>query len=118
MFGKNIISPVTPQNPSQINKDVRIRGTVTVSEPLVMAGQLDGDINADTLHVASTAIITGEVSAQSVTIDGRVLGGIVADKVSRSATAHFEGQMHCWDIGVDDGAYVNAKFTKEQVANG
>ncbi|MDC1118088.1 hypothetical protein OAT77_03795 [Alphaproteobacteria bacterium] len=38
-------------------------GTVTVSKPLVMAGQLDGDINADTLHFASTAITTGEITA-------------------------------------------------------
>ena len=49
MFGKNRVSPLAPQNPSQINEDVRIRRTITESEPLVMAGQLDGDGNADTL---------------------------------------------------------------------
>ena len=118
MFGKNSDSPVAPPNHSQINEDVRIRGTITVSEPLVVAGQLDGEINADTLHVASTAIITGEITAQSLTIDGRVLGSIVADKVFLSATAHFEGQLYCQDVAVDDGAYVNAKFTKEPVTNG
>ena len=118
MFGKNRVSSVVAQKPSQINEDVRIRGTITVSEPLVMAGQLDGDINADTLHVVSTAIITGEITAQSVSIDGRVLGSIVADKVFLSATAHFEGELCCRDVGVDDGAHVNAKFTKEPVTNG
>ena len=118
MFGKNRDSPVAPQNPSQINENVRIRGTITVSEPLVMAGQLDGDVKADTLHVAPTAIIVGEIIGQSLTIDGRVLGNIVADKVFLSATAHFEGQLYCQDIAVDDGAYVNAKFTKEPVTNG
>ena len=118
MFGKNKDSPVAPQNLSQIKEDVRIRGTITVSEPLVIAGQLDGDVKADTLHVAPTAIIIGEIIAQSLTIDGRVLGNIVADKVFLSATAHFEGQLYCQDIAVDDGAYVNAKFTKEPVTNG
>ena len=118
MFGKNKVSLVAPRNPSQINEDVRIRGTITVSEPLVMAGQLNGDINADTLHVASTAIITGDVTAKSVSIEGRVLGSIVADKVVLSATAHFEGQLHCQDVAVDDGAHVNAKFTKGQVPKG
>ena len=118
MFGKNRVSLVAPRNPSQINEDVRIRGTITVSEPFVMAGQLDGDINADTLHVASTAIITGDVTAKSVSIDGRILGSIVADKVVLSATAHFEGQLHCQDVAVHDGAHVNAKFTKEQMTNG
>ena len=83
-----------------------------------MAGQLDGDINADTLHVASTAINIGEITAQGVTIDGRVLRGIVADKVFLSATAYFEGQLCCQDVAVDDGAHVNAKFTKEPVTNG
>ena len=118
MFGKNRDSPVAPQNLSQINEDVRIRGTITVSEPLVMAGQLDGDVNADTLHVASTAIITGEITAQSVSIDGRVQGSIVADKVFLSATVHFEGQSYSQDVDVEDGGHVNAKFTKEPVTNG
>jgi cytoskeletal protein CcmA (bactofilin family) len=118
MFGKNSASPVAPLNHSRINEDVRISGTITVSEPLVMAGQLDGDINADTLHIASKAFITGEVAAKSVTIDGRVLGSIVADKVFLSATAHFEGQLHCQNVAVDNGAYVDAKFTKESATNG
>ena len=83
-----------------------------------MAGQLDGDINADTLHVSSTSLITGEVTAQSVTIDGRVHGTVVADKVFLSATAYFEGELHCQGVTVDDGAYVDAKFTKEPVSNG
>ena len=86
MFGKNSASPVAPLNYSQINEDVRIRGTITVSERPVVAGQLDGNIYADTLHIASTAFITGEVTAESVTIDGKVLGSIVADKVFLSAT--------------------------------
>ena len=118
MFGKNRVSPVAPRNPSQINEDVRIRGKINVSEPLVMAGQLDGEINAGTLHIASTAIITGEVAAKSVTIDGRVLGSIVADKVFSSATAHFEGQLLCQNVAIDNGAYIDAEFTKEPATNG
>lgn len=81
MFGKNSGIPVAPPNHPQINGDLRIRGTIMVSEPLVMAGHLDGEINADTLNIASAAIITGEVATKSATIDGRVLGSIVADKV-------------------------------------
>ncbi|MDB3879928.1 hypothetical protein N9315_02310 [Alphaproteobacteria bacterium] len=59
MFGKNWVSPVAPRNPSQIDEDVRIRGTITLSEPLVMAGHLDGDINADTLHIEQQRILKG-----------------------------------------------------------
>ena len=118
MFRKNRISAKASRNHSQINEDVRIRGTITVSERPVVAGQLDGNIYADTLHIASTAIITGEVSAESVTIAGKVLGSIVADKVFLSAMAHFEGQLQCQNVAVDNGAYVDAKFTKEPATNG
>ena len=118
MFGKNSVSPMAAPNHSQINEDVRISGSITVSQPLVMAGQLDGDIKADTLHIVSTATITGDVTAESVTIDGRVLGSIVADNVYLSATAHFEGQLQCQGVAIDNGAYVNAKFTKGPVTNG
>jgi cytoskeletal protein CcmA (bactofilin family) len=118
MFGKNSACPAAPLNHSHINEDLRISGTVTVSEPLVMAGQLDGDIKADTLIIASTAIITGEVAAKSLTIDGRVLGSIVADEVFLSATANFEGQLLCKNVAIDSGAYIDAEFTKEPVTNG
>ena len=109
---------MAPRNPSQINEDVRIRGTITVYETLVVAGQLDGNVNADTLHVTLTAIITGEITAQCVTIDDRIPGSIVADKVLLSAKVLFEGQFYYQDVAVDDGAYVNEKSTKEPVTNG
>jgi len=35
-----------------------------------------------------------------------------------SATAHFEGQLQCQGVAIDNGAYVNAKFTKGPVKNG
>ena len=118
MFGKNRVSPVAPRNPSQINEDVRIRGTITVSEPLVMAGQLDGDINADTLHVASTAIITGEISAQSITIDGRVLGSIVAGNVFYWQRRILKGSCPVRTLPLMTVQMLTQKFTKEPVTNG
>ena len=118
MFGKISVSPAAPPSHSQINEDVRITGAITVSEPLVMAGQLDGDIKADKLHIVSTAVVIGDVTAQCVTIDGRVIGSIVADEVFLSATAHFEGQLNCRGVAIDNGAYVDAKFTKELLTNG
>ncbi|MDA8649453.1 polymer-forming cytoskeletal protein [Alphaproteobacteria bacterium] len=67
---------------------------------------------------APTAIVSGDVTAQNVTIDGRVHGVIVADEVYLSATAHFEGQLNCHGIAIDNGAYVDAKFIEEPVTNG
>jgi len=83
-----------------------------------MAGQLEGDVKAYSPLFVSTAIITGEATAQSLMIDGRVLMSIVADKLYLSITADFEGQSHCSDVAIDNGTYVDAKFIKELVTNG
>ena len=63
MFGESRVSSAAPRNPSQIYEDVRIRGKITLAEPLLIAGQFNGDVNADALHIASTAIITGKITA-------------------------------------------------------
>ena len=74
MFANNRPTPPTPPITSQINVDVRIRGTVTVSEPLMIAGQIDGNIEAKVLHVTSTAVVTGDITAQNIVIDDKVTG--------------------------------------------
>lgn len=118
MFANNRSTPPTPPIMSQINVDVRIRGTVTVSEPLIMAGQIDGNIEAEVLHVTSTAVVTGDITAQNIVIDGKVTGNIIAEKAHLTTGAQFMGKMQCQGIRIDNGAYIDAKFSKEAGTDG
>ena len=118
MFANNRSTPSSPPIMSQINVDVRIRGTVTVSEPLIMAGQIDGNIEAEVLHVTSTAVVIGDITAQNIVIDGKVAGNIIAEKVHLTTEAWFKGKMQCQGIRIDNGAYIDAKFSKEAGTDG
>ena len=118
MFANNRSTPSSPPIMSQINVDVRIRGTVTVSEPLIMAGQIDGNIEAEVLHVTSTAVVIGDIMAQNIVIDGKVTGNIIAEKAHLTAGARFMGKMQCQGIRIDNGAYIDAKFSKEAGTDG
>ena len=118
MFANNRPTPPTPPITSQINVDVRIRGTVTVSEPLIMAGRIDGNIEAEVLHVTSTAVVNGDITAQNILIDGKVIGNIISKKVYLTAEARFKGKMRCQGVRIDNGAYIDAKFSKEVGADG
>ena len=106
MFANNRSTPSSPPIMSQINVDVRIRGTVTVSEPLIMAGQIDGNIEAD-------AVVIGDITAQNIVIDGKITGNITAENVHLTEKARFEGKMQCQCIRIDNGAYIDAKFINQ-----
>jgi hypothetical protein len=51
-------------------------------------------------------------------LTAQFFGVLLPIKFFLSATALFEGQLHCQDVAVDDGPHVKAKFTKEPVTNG
>jgi len=118
MFANNRSTPPTPPIMSQINVDVRIRGTVSLSEPLIMAGQIDGSIEAEVFHVTSTAVVTGDITAQNIVIDGKINGNIVAENVHLTEKARFKGKMQCQGIRIDNGAYIDGKFSKEAGTDG
>ena len=118
MFANNHATPSTPPIMSQINLDVRISGTITVTEPLSMAGQIDGNIEAEILHITSTAVVIGDITAKNVVVDGKVTGNIVAEKVHLTAQAQVKGQIQCQGIMIDNGAYIDAKFSKEAGTHG
>ena len=113
MFANNHATPSTPPIMSQINVDVRIRGAVSLSEPLIMAGQIDGNIEAEVLHVTSTAVVIGDITAQNIVIDGKINGHITAENVHLTEKAQFEGKMQCQCIRIDNGAYIDAKFINQ-----
>jgi cytoskeletal protein CcmA (bactofilin family) len=45
-------------------------------------------------------------------VDGKVTGNIIAEKVHLTAQAQVKGQLQCQGIMIDNGAYIDAKFSK------
>tara|TARA_B100000925_G_scaffold167955_1_gene126384 strand:- start:1 stop:357 length:357 start_codon:yes stop_codon:yes gene_type:complete len=118
MFGKNIPKPVPKPKGSFIGEDMRITGSISAAEPVVVLGQIDGNVDAILVHIRSTATVNGDINAQEVTIDGTVYGTISADLVHLSGSATLNGEVRSTGLEIDEGASIEAKFTKEQNLNG
>ena len=118
MFGSHNPKPMQQADVSYISEEVRITGVISASKPVILMGQIDGNIDAVLVHIRSTATVNGDINAQKVTIDGSVSGIVTADEVHLSATANLSGEVRSKGLEIDEGASVEAKFTKEQGLNG
>ena len=118
MFGSHNQKSMSQADGSHICEEVRITGVISASKPLILFGQIDGNIDAVSVHIKTTATVNGDINAQKVTIDGTVCGTVTADKVRLSASATLNGEVRSKGIEIDEGATIEAKFTKEQTLDG
>ena len=118
MFGSNNQKSMSQDDGSHIGEEVRITGVISASKPLILFGQIDGNIDAVSVHIKSTATVNGDINAQNLIVDGTVCGIVTADKVHLSASAILNGEVRSKGLEIDEGATIEAKFTKEQKLNG
>ncbi|MEQ8178272.1 MAG: polymer-forming cytoskeletal protein [Amphiplicatus sp.] len=91
--------------PSIISADVVMRGNINSSGEIQFDGSLEGDVKASSLIIGEKASVKGEVVCESVTVRGRVEGGIRAKSVSLAATAHIQGDILHSSLSVESGAH-------------
>ena len=100
-----------------IGKHISIKGGITGKEDLIINGSVKGSIELDGCHltVGPAGKVEGEISAQNVTISGRLSGNIKAlDKVEITKEADFDGEIKAKRISVEDGAYLKAVIELEK----
>lgn len=92
-------------------QSIVIKGDISGSEDLVIAGRVEGSISLDgrALTLASGATVVGTISAASVVVSGTVEGSIEAgERLEVKDTAVIEGDLSTPALVVADGAHVNA----------
>ncbi len=91
--------------PSIISSDVVMRGNLQSGGEIQFDGTLEGDIKAASLIIGEQATVKGEVICETVTVRGRVEGGIRAKSVSLASTAHIQGDILHSSLSVETGAH-------------
>ena len=72
---------------STISMETTITGTIESNSVFKMEGVLNGDIKGNKLvHVGKTGMVKGNITAETVVVDGEVSGEIAADKVEIGST--------------------------------
>src|SRR5881628_3756411 len=88
-----------------LNSDVEIKGNIKFSGELTFDGKLDGEIHTDgTLQLGESAVINGNISAQSVVLRGKINGNVSAkEKIEIKAKAELFGDIRAAKLAIEEG---------------
>lgn len=93
------------ENRSLIAADVEITGSIKCSNGLRIDGKLEGELvcAADAV-IGKDAMIQGNLSVNSIIIEGHIQGNITAkDKIEMKASAKVHGDIVAKRLSVEDG---------------
>ena len=100
-----------------IGKSIRIKGDIVAGEPFLIAGHVEGTIAVDqhTLTIAQGASVDAAIAAESMVIEGSVLGELAAvSKIAIQASAKLEGECSAPIVSIEDGAFVQGRIETTQ----
>lgn len=88
-----------------LSSDVEINGTLKFAGELTFEGKLEGDIVSDgTLQLGDSAVINGNVNANSVVVRGKVNGNITAkERIEIKAKTELFGDIKASKLVIEEG---------------
>ncbi len=90
---------------SILSADLVIKGNLKTTGDIQIEGTIEGDIRAHLLTVGEGATVKGEVMADDVVVNGRVVGRVRGLKVRLTSTAKVEGDIIHKTIAIESGAH-------------
>ena len=98
---------------SVLSADLNITGNIKTSGDVQIEGQVEGDIRAHLLTVGEGATVKGEVIADDVVVNGRIVGRVRGLKVRLTATARVEGDIIHKTIAIESGAHFEGSVQRQ-----
>ena len=88
-----------------LGSDVEIKGNLKFSGELSFEGKLDGEIQTEgILNLGDSAVINGNINAQSVVVRGKVTGNINAkEKIEIKTKAELFGDIRASKLVIEEG---------------
>ncbi|MDB6065672.1 MAG: Polymer-forming cytoskeletal [Pedosphaera sp.] len=88
-----------------LNSDVEIKGNLRFAGELTFEGKLEGEVQTEgVLNLGDTAVVTGNINAQSVIVRGKVNGNIIAkEKIEIKSKAELFGDIRASKLVVEEG---------------
>jgi len=110
-------TPTTPKAkpaPSILSSDLTIVGNLKTTGDIQVEGTVEGDIRAHLLTVGEGATIKGEIVADDVVVNGRVVGRLRGLKVRLTSTARVEGDIIHKTIAIESGAHFEGSVQRAE----
>lgn len=106
--------PEPPAPPSQgrasvISEGVTLVGDMQVPGAIHLQGTLEGHIKAGQVVIGQPGKVTGEITADSVSLAGQFTGKIHCTELSVSHTASLKGNVFCQSLKLQPGATLDGE---------
>jgi cytoskeletal protein CcmA (bactofilin family) len=119
MFSKNVVKPDTEATlgkaadhaPSILSAGLTIDGDLSSEGELQIDCVIRGNVTASAVVIGAQGSVTGDVTAQDVTILGHVYGDIKAGDIHCSNGSRISGNVHYRSINVEPGARIAISLT-------
>jgi cytoskeletal protein CcmA (bactofilin family) len=98
---------------STLSADLHISGNIKTTGDIQVEGTVEGDIRAHLLTIGESATIKGEVTADDVVINGRIVGRVRGLKVRLTSTARVEGDIIHKTIAIESGAHFEGSVQRQ-----
>ena len=97
---------------SVISDEITITGTVTSSGNLIVNGNVDGEINCESLEIGPSGVVTGTVKAGQCLLAGKLEGKLSARTVNIASTGDLNGRLSYGKLEIETGANIELKLRK------
>lgn len=98
---------------STLSTDLHITGNLKTTGDIQVEGSVEGDIRAHLLTIGEGATIKGEVIADDVVVNGRIVGRVRGLKVRLTSTARVEGDIIHKTIAIESGAHFEGSVQRQ-----
>ncbi|NOX39014.1 MAG: polymer-forming cytoskeletal protein [Alphaproteobacteria bacterium] len=106
-------TPKPKPAPSILSSDLVIKGNLKTTGDLQIEGMVDGDIRAHLLTVGEGATVKGEIAADDVVVNGRIIGRVRGLKVRLTSSARVEGDIIHKTIAIESGAHFEGSVQRQ-----
>jgi len=88
-----------------LSGDIEIEGSITFQKELLIDGKVQGEVTSGgVLTIGENAKIRGEIQTKSVTVHGKVLGNIRAERCELKSNCTLEGDLKAARLIIEEGA--------------
>ena len=96
-----------------MSTDLVIKGNIQSTGDIQIEGTVEGDIRAHLLTVGIGATIKGEIIADDVVINGKIIGRVRGLKVRLTSSAKVDGDIIHKTIAIESGAHFEGSVQRQ-----
>ena len=89
--------------------DVSIEGDLVEKDRIIVDAKVSGDIKADDIETYSNSTITGNITAKTAALGGKLRGNVNSERIKIQKTAEIEGVLSQKTLSIEEGATLKIK---------